>query len=136
MKYLLDTSVVSETRRKSPDPNVMAWFRRTEPSALHLSVLTLGEIAKGIASLVRRDPAAGRALGSWFDGLRLHYADRLLNVDGDIAEAWGQLSAVRPLPVIDGLIAATALTHGMTLVTRDRRAAADTGVAIIDPWRP
>ena len=134
MSYLLDTNVVSELRRRQPDGAVLAWLRRADPAALHLSVLTLGEIVKGAESLARRDPAAGRALHHWLDGLRHHYADRLLGIDGAVAETWGRLSALRPLPVIDGLLAATALVHGLTLVTRNLRDVAGTGAAVVDPW--
>lgn len=134
MKYLLDTNVVSELRRKAPDAKVLTWFRRTDPATLHIGVLTLGEIARGIESLARRDAAAARGLRKWLDGLREHYADRLVAVDAEIAEEWGRLSAARPLPVIDGLLAATASARGMTLVTRNRRDFAGTGVAVVDPW--
>ena len=136
MRYLLDTNVVSELRRKAPDANVVAWFRRNDPATLHISVLTLGEIVKGVESLSRRDPVAGRSLNEWLDGLRRHYADRLIGIDAAVAEAWGRLSAVRPLPVIDALLAATASAHGMTLITRNRRDIAGTGVVAISPWEP
>ena len=134
MKFLLDTNVVSETRRKVPDAKVLAWFRRVDPSAIHLSVLTLGEIAKGAENLARRDAIAGRAIREWLDGLRQLYADRVIAIDIEIAETWGRLSAGRPLPVIDGLLAATASARGMTLVTRNRRDFAGTGVAVVSPW--
>lgn len=135
MKYLLDTNVVSELRRKAPEANVLAWFSRIDPAALYLSVLTLGEIARGIESLARRDASAAMAIHKWLDGLREHYADRLVLVDAEIAEEWGRLSAPRPLPVIDGLLAATAKVRGMTLVTRKGRDVKGTGVAVIDPWK-
>lgn len=134
MKFLLDTNVVSETRRKAPDAKVLAWFRRVDPSAIHLSVLTLGEIARGAENLARRDAIAGRAIREWLDGLLLLYADRVIAIDIEIAETWGRLSAARPLPVIDGLLAATASARGMTLVTRNRRDFSGTGVAVVDPW--
>lgn len=136
MKYLLDTNVISEPRRKAPDPNVLAWFRKVDPGSLYISVLTLGEIAKGAESLSRRDPANGNSLLAWLGGLRHLYADRLIGIDGGIAERWGRLSAVRSLPVIDGLLAATALALDMTLVTRNTRDIAGTGVAVINPWEP
>lgn len=135
MKYLLDTNVVSELRRKAPEANVVAWFGRTDPAALYLSVLTLGEIAKGAESLSRRDATAARSLRAWLDGLREYYADRLVLVDAEIALEWGRLSAPRPLPVIDGLLAATASVRGMTLVTRNARDVKGTGVSVIDPWK-
>ncbi|MBI5165337.1 MAG: type II toxin-antitoxin system VapC family toxin [Magnetospirillum sp.] len=134
MSFLLDTNVVSETRRKVPDANVLAWFGRANPADLFISVLTLGEIAKGIAAVGRRDANAGRGLTDWLDGLRLHFADRLLPIDATTAEQWGRLSAVRPLPVIDSLLAATASVHGLTLVTRNRRDFEGTGIAVVNPW--
>lgn len=134
MSYLLDTNVVSELRRKAPDASVLAWFGRTDPNDLHLSVLTLGEVAKGAASLSRRDPKAGKSLRDWLDGLRARYSDRLIGINALVAEEWGRLSAGRPLPVIDGLLAATALVHGMVLVTRNGTDVADTGVGVVNPW--
>jgi len=132
--FLLDTNVVSETRRRAPNANVVAWLRQTDPSALYLSVLTLGEIAKGADLLGRRDPVAGAALMEWLDKLRQSFADRLLPINAEVAETWGRLAAVRPLPVIDGLLAATALTRRMTFVTRNGADVAGTGVRIVDPW--
>lgn len=134
MKYLLDTNVVSELRRKTPSPTVLAWFRRADPDDLHISVLTLGEIAKAAEGLSRRDPPAGRVLLKWLEGLRKHYVDRLVGIDAEVAEEWGRLTARRPLPVIDALLAATALAHGMTFVTRNIRDVADVGIAAINPW--
>ena len=134
MSFLLDTNVVSETRRARADVNVLAWFRRNQPDSLYLSVLTVGEIAKGIAKLARRDAATAAALQQWLDAIRIHYADRVIEVDVEVAETWGRLSAVHPLPVIDGLLAATALVRGMTLVTRNVHDVAATGVSVINPW--
>ncbi len=135
MRYLVDTNVISETRRKVPDANVLAWFRRTDPAAIYVSVLSLGEIAKGCAVIFRREPRTARALLAWLDGLKNHYADRLIAIDADIAEEWGRLSAVRSLPVIDSLMTATASVHNMTLVTRNLRDIDGTGVAILNPWK-
>ena len=136
MNFLLDTNVISETRRKRPDANVLAWLTRADPPTLHISVLTLGEIAKGALKIARRDTIQGTALLEWFDRIRIHYADQMVDIDAEIAEAWGRLAAERPFPVIDGLLAATALVRGMTFVTRDLGGVAATGVPIINPWRP
>ena len=135
MKYLLDTNVVSETRRRVPNETVIAWFRRADPSALFLSVLTLGEIAKGAELLARRDAQAGTILNRWLEGLRNNYADRIIGIDAEIAQAWGRMAAARPIPVIDSLLAATASVQGMTFVTRNERDAAATGIAVLNPWR-
>jgi toxin FitB len=135
VKYLLDTNVVSELRRRTPNENVLTWFDRTDSSTLYLSVLTLGEIRKGVEIVTRRDPATGRSLQHWLDGLRQHFRDRLVDIDTDVAEAWGRLAAIRPLPIVDALLAATASVHGMTVVTRNMRDIADIGVDAIDPWQ-
>lgn len=134
MRYLLDTNVLSETRKPRPDPGAVAWLRSKERAALHISVLTLGEITRGSSAIARRDPVAGASLVNWLEGLRLLYMDRVVPVDAPIAEAWGRMSADRPRPIVDTLLAATALVHDMTLVTRNLRDFADTGVTLLNPW--
>jgi toxin FitB len=134
VSFLLDTNVISETRRKTPSPQVVSWFRGVEPNTLNISVLTLGEIAKGIAKHTKRDAAKAAALIRWLESIRLNYADRILGIDAEIAEAWGRLAAERSLAVIDGLIAATALVHNLTLVTRNIGDVAGTGVLVLNPW--
>lgn len=134
MSFLLDTNVVSELGRKNPDRRVAAWANSVGTVALHLSVLTLGEIAKGAVSLERRDAMRGAALSRWLEGLRHQYADRIIAVDDQIAEAWGRLASRRSIPVIDALLAATALVRNMTLVTRNIRDVADVGVEVLNPW--
>jgi hypothetical protein len=132
--FLLDTNVISELRRKRPDARVLSWIRRTDPAALRISVLTLGEIAKGAAQCAARDRAQAAVYYRWLDQMRLHYADRMIGVDADIAEAWGRLAATRVFPIVDGLLAATALLRGMTLVTRNERDIAGAGVPVLNPW--
>jgi len=134
VSFLLDTNVISETRRKLPSPQVVSWFRQVEPAALNISVLTLGEIAKGVARHARRDAVQAAALQQWLESTRLNYSDRILGIDSEIAETWGRLAAERPLAVIDGLIAATALVRGLTLVTRNVGDIAGTGVTVLNPW--
>lgn len=136
--FLLDTNVISELVRRKPDPNVTAWIDGTAEDLLHLSVLTLGEIRKGIASL----PAGSRrvALETWLDSdVVLRFAGRILPIDEAVADRWGHIAARaavarRLLPVIDGLLAATALDHNLTLVTRNTRDVAATGVPVFNPW--
>ncbi len=136
--FLLDTNVISELVRRKPDPNVTAWIDGTAEDLLHLSVLTLGEIRKGIASL----PAGSRrvALETWLDSdVVLRFAGRILPIDEAVADRWGHIAARaavarRLLPVIDGLLAATALDHNLTLVTRNTRNVAATGVPVFNPW--
>ena len=133
--YLLDTNVVSETRKSRADAGVMAFLSAGEASRLFLSVLTLGELHKGVEAKRRTDPGAADMLGAWVDGIETTYGDRVLPVDAAVARRWGELSAGRTLPVIDVLIAATAMRHGLTLVTRNRRDVETTGVPLVDPWQ-
>jgi len=132
VSYLVDTNVLSETRRRSTQAT--AWLRAVDPAALFLSVITVGEIAKGVTVRERTDPVAAAALGRWLDGLRQHYADRILTVDAAVATAWGQLMARRSFAVPDGLIAATARVHNLTLVTRNVADFAGAGVDVVNPW--
>ena len=133
--YLLDTNVVSETRKSRADRGVIAFLSAADAAGLFLSVLTLGELRKGVAAKHRTDPGAADQLGAWVDGIETDFADRVLPIDAAVARRWGELSAGRSLPVIDTLIAATALNHGLTLVTRNTRDVASTGVLLIDPWQ-
>ena len=112
----------------------MSWLRSVDSASLHVSVLTFGEIAKGIAQRARSDAAEAEVLRQWLEATRRIYADRTVAIDTEISEAWGQLAAKRTFPVIDGLLAATALVRSMTFVTRDTRDIAGTGVRMINPW--
>jgi predicted nucleic acid-binding protein len=134
--YLLDTNVISEGRKRRPHPNVARWVAEVASAELFLSVLVLGEIAHGIERLRRRNDAAqADAIAAWLGVLKTTFAERTLPITAAVAERWGRLSAERPLPVVDGLLAATALEHGLTLVTRDTRTLAETGAALLDPWQ-
>ena len=136
--FLLDTNVISELVKVKPEPKVTRWIENTDETLLYLSVLTLGEIRKGISFL----PLSRRrvALEAWLDhDLSLRFSDRILPVDKQVADRWGRIAgsaAVKksPLPVIDGLFAATAQHHNLTLVTRNTRDIAATGVPAFDPW--
>ncbi len=139
MSYLIDTNVLSELRRKQPDAHVVAWFAERAAQSLFLSVLTLGEIRKGIALLddIHADAARRQSLGDWLEQeLPTFFLGRMLSVDAGVANRWGQLQAQagRPLAAIDSLLAATALHHNLTLVTRNVKDFADMGVALINPW--
>jgi toxin FitB len=133
--YLLDTNVVSETRKIRADHGVMAFLSAADEAALFLSVLTLGELRKGVEAKRRTDPHAADQLGAWVDTIETSFADRVLGIDMAAARRWGELSAGRSLPVIDTLIAATAIVRDLTLVTRNTRDVASTGVMIVDPWQ-
>ncbi len=134
MSFLLDTNVISEPRRKRPDTKVMSWLKHMESTALSISVLTLGEIAKGAAQCAEHDRAQAETIYRWLALVRSNYADRTIPVESAIAETWGRLAAKRPMPVIDGLLAATALVRGLTLVTRNVRDFADVGISVFNPW--
>lgn len=134
MSFLLDTNVVSEIRKKIPDPGVAAWFASVPADQLFLSVLVVGEIRQGIERLSRRDPAQAEIFEHWLSRLVLVYQDRIVPVTADIAEAWGRLNVPDPVSVVDGLMAATALVHGWTLVTRNVGDVASTGVRLLDPF--
>ncbi len=133
--YLLDTNVISELRKTRADGGVIAFLAAADAERLFLSVLSLGELRKGVEAKRRTEPDAADRLGQWVDGIETTFSDRLLPIDAPIARRWGELSADRSRPVIDTLIAATALRHGLTLVTRNTRDLAPTGVPLVDPWQ-
>jgi hypothetical protein len=133
--YLLDTNVISETRKIRADTAVLAFLAAADAAGLFLSVLTLGELRKGVAARRRADPVSADRLGIWVDSIETTFADRVLPVGMAAARLWGELTAGRSLPVIDALIAATAIVHGLTLVTRNTRDVELTGVPLVDPWQ-
>lgn len=135
MSYLFDTNVVSELRKGArADSNVSAWFAELADEDIFLSVLTIGEIRRGIESVRRRDPDAAASLDSWLTRLSEAYEGRILPVDRSIADEWGRMNVPDPLPVIDGLLAATAKVLGLTLVTRNVADVRGTGADLLDPF--
>lgn len=138
MNYLLDTCVISELVRLEPDERVLKWVGSAEENALYLSVLTLGELEKGIARL----PASARRrkIEAWVRGdLAERFAGRVLAIDAAVAEKWGQSSGAsesrgKPLPVIDALLAATSLVHGLVVVTRNTADFERCGARCLNPW--
>lgn len=137
MSYLVDTNVVSELRKgQRCNAGVAAWFNGLSAEDIFLSVLTLGEIRKGIERIRRRDPKAGGSLEAWFKDLVATHSDRVLGVDSAIAEEWGRLNVPHLLPVIDGLLAATAMVHGLTLATRNVKDIERSGVDYVNPFTP
>lgn len=132
MSYLLDTCVLSEARRHTPEAT--GWLQAADPAALYISVISIGEIAKGIAVRARTDAVAAAALDRWLNGLRQGFADRILPIDQPVAVAWGHLMARRTFPVPDGLIAATARVHTLSLVTRNVADFAGAGIDVVNPW--
>jgi predicted nucleic acid-binding protein len=134
VRYLLDTNILSETRKKHPDEKLLAFVAEAHPSSLYLSVLTLGELRKGVAQRQRSDPSAAKSLAGWVDGLEFGFADRTVGIDTATARLWGELSARRPRPVIDTLLAATAIVHNLTLVTRNTADVQDIDVRLHNPF--
>jgi toxin FitB len=130
--YLVDTNVISEARRRRLE--AIAWLRSVKPSAVYLSVITIGEIARGIALKKRSDPSAAMQLSGWLQILRHDHAGRILPIGDEVAMEWGRLAAMRPQGDADGLIAATAIVHDLTLVTRNVADFDDLGVALLNPW--
>jgi predicted nucleic acid-binding protein len=137
--FLLDTNIISELVKPKPEANVTEWIENTDESLLYLSVLTLGEIRRGIAALPQSRRRA--TLEAWLDkNLRARFAGRILVIDQEVADRWGLLTAAARnsgivLPVIDGLLAATALEHNLTLVTRNTGQIPSMGVAVFNPWQ-
>lgn len=135
MSYLLDTNVLSELRKKAPDAGVVDWMGRRPTSSLYLSVLTLGELRKGVESV--SDASRRAALLDWLETeLPAFFTGRILPVDIQVADRWGRMVAAagRPVPAIDSLIGATAAHFGLSLVTRNVRDYADLGLDVINPW--
>jgi toxin FitB len=134
VSFLLDTNVLAELRKRKPQAAVAEWFESVDGSELYLSVLVLGEIQQGVARLRGRDPRQAAVFDAWLGRLRREFGDRLLPVTEAVALEWGVLNAGDPLPVVDGLLAATARVHGSTMVTRNVADFAGTGVALLDPF--
>jgi toxin FitB len=137
MSYLIDTHVLSELRRKQPSLNVVAWVQARPASTLYISVLTLGELRKDITTL--GDVAKQQALLDWLEvELPQFFMGRVLPIDNAVADRWGSLMAQagRPMPAIDSLLAATAMVHGLQMVTRNQKDFAYPGLHTINPWLP
>jgi len=137
--FLLDTNVISELVKPRPDPRVVGWIEEIDENLLYLSVLTLGEIRKGVAGLPQS--AHRTALEAWLESdLRFRFSKRILSIDEEVADRWGSLAGRaqkegHSLPVIDGLLAATAIHHNLTLVTRNTADIAASGVPVFNPWQ-
>ena len=135
MTFLIDTNIISEVRKGDRgDPAVATWWNGVSEDDLWLSSLVLGEIRKGVELARRRDPRRAEALEVWLTDVMSRFGNRVLPVDTAVAEQWGRMNAVRPLPVIDGLLAATAKANGLTLVTRNGADAAELDVDVLNPF--
>ncbi|UWU20028.1 type II toxin-antitoxin system VapC family toxin [Rhizobium sp. CB3171] len=130
--YLIDTNIISEARRGTIE--AISWLRIADPSTVYLSVITLGEVMRGIALKRRTDPRAAAHLEEWLRKLRHDHSGRILPITDQIAVEWGRISALRPRGDADGLIAATAIVHDLIIVTRNVSDFDDAGVSVINPW--
>ena len=136
MTYLLDTNILSETRKRDPAPAVVDWIKSTPPDQLHVSVLTLGELMQGITRIgARGDRLQAAILERWLRGIEKGFAGRALPVTMRVAAEWGRRQSGGSVPVIDSLIAATARVHGLTIVTRNAKDFERTGVEVLNPFR-
>jgi len=137
MGYLIDTNVLSEIRKgRRANAGVREWFAEANDDDLFVSVLTIGEIRRGIEGIRHRDPVSATYLDKWFATVQARSTGRVLLVTPDIADRWGRLNVPDPLPVIDSLLAATALEYGLTLVTRNIKDVKRTGVSLLNPFSP
>jgi hypothetical protein len=134
LSYLLDTNVVSELRRPRPNKVVLGWFDSVGSADLWLSVLVLGEIRQGIEQLARRDADQAATYEKWLLELADLFGDRVVPVTAEVVDLWGRLNVPDRLPAVDGLLAATALVHGWTLVTRNTADVVRTGVRLVNPF--
>jgi len=134
MRYLLDTNSVSEFSKRRRNPNATAWFDSKSNWNFYISVLTFGELHRGAAMIERRDPDRAKSIRSWISEVERTYINRTLPVTQNIAIRWGVISAGRTKPVADTLIAATAIEHGLVLVTRNVKDIRDTGVDYVNPF--
>jgi predicted nucleic acid-binding protein len=134
--FLLDTNVVSELRKPRPDPNVVSWTSGLAPGSAFVSVVTIGEIARGVAHRRRDNPPHADALHAWLDRLLAEYGDRVLPIDAPIAKRWGLLVDAHPELAVDMLLAATALEHDLTVATRNEDHIRRSGAAVVNPFRP
>ncbi len=136
--FILDTNVLSELRKRKTgraDPRVVAWVKNVDAATVHLSVMTIFEIELGILSIQRRDPRQADHLREWMSTKVMpEFQDRLLPIDATVARRCAALHVPDPRPERDALIAATALVHGMTVVTRDTKDFMSMGVRVVDPW--
>lgn len=135
MTWLVDTNIISEIRKGTRcHPSVTSWWARVEDRDLFLSVLTLGEIRRGIESIRHRDSVKAATLERWLGDVSEAFGARIIGVDSAVAEAWGRMSAPRSVPVVDALLAATAQVHDLVLVTRNTADVSGLGVRTLNPF--
>lgn len=136
MSYLLDTNVISELVKQTPNPIVLNWMDSIDNEKFYISVITLGEIRKGVAGI--QNPERLEKISHWLEiELPAYFEERILNIDAKVADSWGRLQSKNKgyiLPAIDGLIAATAYVHNLTLITRNTKDFINASIALINPW--
>lgn len=136
MSYLIDTNIISEVRKGARcETHVSAWYASIKDEDLFLSTLVLGEIRKSVELARPRDAGKAAALERWLREVEVAFDGRVLGIDNAASDQWGRMGAIRPAPVIDGLLAATALTNGLTLVTRNDRDVAGLGATVLNPFK-
>lgn len=134
MNYLLDTNVISETRRRNCDARVKRWIESVGEPDLYLSVVVIGELRQGIERLRRRDAHQASLLDFWLSKLKEEFSGRVLGVSLEIAEEWGRINVPDPLPAIDALLIATARVHDLTIVSRNIRDLGRSWAPVLNPW--
>jgi toxin FitB len=136
MNILVDTNVISELRRgRNADSGVVRWFATMPPENVFTSVIVLGALRRGIELVSRRDKRQAAALARWYDSVREQLGDRVLMVDEPVMTVWARISTPDVLPAYDGLIAATALHHGLAVATRNTRDYRRSSVQVVNPWK-
>jgi toxin FitB len=136
VSYLIDTNIISEVRKGARcDAHVSAWYASIADDDLYLSTLVLGEIRKGVELARPRDQGKAVALERWLRDVEAAFNGRVLGIDSAVSDQWGRMSAIRPIPIVDCLLAATALTHGLTLVTRNDRDVTGLGAKVFNPFK-
>ena len=135
MSFLIDTNIISEVRKGVRcNRGVAAWYGSIAESDLYLSVLVLGEIRKGVELARARDPVKANTLEVWLATIHAVFGERILLVDAAVCDLWGRMGALRPLSTVDGLLAATAIVHGLTLVTRNEADVSGLGADVLNPF--
>lgn len=133
--FLLDTNILGELRKEERcDEGVRRWVEGTPAEAMFVSVVVLGEIRRGVERIRLRDPKQARELEKWLHGIPTGFSDRVLPVDERVADQWGRIGSGRPVPPLDAFLAATALVHDLTVVTRDADCFRNTGARVLNPF--
>jgi len=135
VSWILDTDVITELRKgEQANPGLLKWFRAVDDEMLFISVVVLGELRHGVEVTRLKDPQAGDTLDQWLADVTAQFDERILPIDEEVAEQWGVFGMRDPISAVDGLVAATALVHGCTVVTRHEDAYAGTDVTVLNPF--